>query len=74
MSRSSYSGDPLDGTVQYITERPELDDTGETVNVVDDRLDTEGEETITNVPVPEREPEKPDAVGQTTLDDWGWSA
>jgi len=74
MSRISYSGDPLDGTVQYITERPELDDNGETVDVVDDRLNAEGEETVTNVPVPENKPEKPDADGQTTLDDWGWSA
>ncbi|WP_324757052.1 hypothetical protein [Haloarcula montana] len=73
MSRSSYSGDPLDGTVQYITERPELDDNGETVDVVDDRIDAEGEERVENVPIPEDEPDRPDAGGQSTLDDWGWS-
>ncbi|WP_227015583.1 GntR family transcriptional regulator [Haloarcula sp. JP-L23] len=33
MSGASYDGDPLDGTVQYITERPELADGGETVDV-----------------------------------------
>lgn len=74
MSRSSYSGDPPDGTVQYITERPELDDVGETVDVVDDRVDAEGEATVENVPVPDGGRERPDTDGQTTLDDWGWSA
>ncbi|MFC6973627.1 hypothetical protein ACFQL1_01445 [Halomicroarcula sp. GCM10025709] len=72
MSRSSYSGDPLDGTVQWIGERPELDD-GETVDVVDDRIDAEGEERVENVPIPEDEPDRPDVDGQSTLDDWGWS-
>ncbi|NLV11901.1 MULTISPECIES: hypothetical protein [Haloarcula] len=33
MSGRSTSGDPLDGTVQSITERPELDDTGESDDV-----------------------------------------
>ncbi|EMA17204.1 hypothetical protein [Haloarcula amylolytica] len=33
MSGRSTSGDPLDGTDQCIAERPELDDTGETVDV-----------------------------------------
>lgn len=74
MSGASYSGDPLDGTVQYITERPELDDNGETVDVVDDRLDIEGEATVENVPIPDDGSEQPDRKGQTTLDDWGWSA
>ena len=74
MSGASYDGDPLDGTVQYITERPELDNRGETVDVVDDRLDADGEESVTNVPVPSNGPERPDTDGQTTLDDWGWSA
>lgn len=74
MSGASYDGDPLDGTVQYITERPELDDTGETVDVVDDRLDAEGEATVENVPVPDGGSDRPDTDGQTTLDEWGWSA
>ncbi|MFC6975793.1 hypothetical protein ACFQL1_15775 [Halomicroarcula sp. GCM10025709] len=69
MSRSSYSGDPLDGTVQYITERPELDD-GETVDVVDDRLDAQGEESVENVPIPKDELDKPDVDGQMKLSDF----
>ncbi|MCJ0619437.1 hypothetical protein JZX76_07920 [Haloarcula hispanica] len=74
MSGRSYSGDPLDGTVQYITERPELDDTGETIDVVDDRLDAKGEATVENVPVPDDGSERSDPEGQTTLNDWRWSA
>ncbi|EMA37905.1 hypothetical protein [Natronobacterium lacisalsi] len=35
-----------------------------------------GEERTENVPVPEEtdEVERPDVDGQTTLEDWGWSA
>lgn len=36
----SYDGDPVDGTVQYISEAPHRQDDGKTVDIVDDRLDT----------------------------------
>lgn len=72
MSGASYNGPALDGTVQFITERPELDeddqDDGETVYCTP--AEQPGEERTENVPVPEVEP---DAEGQTSLDDWGWS-
>ncbi|GGK74667.1 hypothetical protein [Haloarcula sebkhae] len=71
--RASYDGPALDATGQHITERPELDDSGETVDVVDDRLDADGEERVENVPHPNDGPERPDTDGQTTLDDWRWS-
>ncbi|WP_459191845.1 hypothetical protein [Halosimplex sp. J119] len=68
----SYDGDPLDGTVQYITEAPAWQGDGETVDVVDD---TElGEERTENVPIPDGGERSEDADGQTTLDEWGWSA
>jgi hypothetical protein len=69
----SYEGDALDGTVQYIGEAPHWQGDGETVDVVDD--EPIGTETTEGVPVlddPEVEP--PDAEGQTTFEDWGWSA
>jgi len=84
MSGASYSGSPLDCTYQYITERPALqDDDDDDV----DELDHEAEDVVyatdpeptgelrsENVPVPETPTETPDVDGQSTLDDWGWSA
>lgn len=69
MSGRSYDGPALDGTVQYIGEAPYWNGDGETVEVVDDSEC--GEETTENVPVPDG---RRDLEGQTTLDDWGWSA
>jgi len=71
MSGRSYEGDPIDGTYQPISEAPYWQGEGETVDVVDD---TElGEEQTENVPIPDGgTPE--DVDGQTTLEDWGWSA
>lgn len=66
----SYDGPPLDVRPQYITERPH--DEGETVAVVDAELDATGEVHSENVPVPRRPAKRPDVVGQTTWDDWGW--
>lgn len=71
MSGRSYEGPALDGTVQYISEAPHWQGEGETVDVVDDR--ELGEETVEGVPVPDGG-ERPDREGQTTLDEWGWSA
>ena len=72
MSGRSYSGPALDGSVQYITEAPAWQGDGETVDATDP--EPEGEETTENVPVPDDCPERPDIDGQTTFDDWRWSA
>ena len=72
-NRSVGDGVAIDGGYQHISEAPACtnDPDGETVKVVDD---TEvGEETTENVPVPDGG-ERPETTGQTTLDDWGWSA
>ena len=70
--RSVDDGVAIDGGYQHISEAPAYQDPdGETVDVVDD---TEvGKETTENVPVPDGG-ERPETTGQTTLDDWGWSA
>jgi len=73
----SYSGPPLDGTYQSISEAPHWQGDGKTVDVVDD--EPVGRESTTNVPIPVPEPdaepdlERPDRSGQTTWDDWGGS-
>jgi hypothetical protein len=82
MVERSYEGEPLDGTYQHITERPvqstadDSDDDpeetvapGETVYATDP--EPEGEVTTENVPMPG---DRPDVDGQSTLEDWGWSA
>lgn len=38
MPGHSYEGDPLDGTVQYITERPELEDEADEVEALQDEI------------------------------------
>lgn len=76
--RASYEGPALDGTVQYLSEAPFWRRDGETVDVVDDRVDA-GDERAENVPVPgedddvQEDVDRPDRDGQTTLDDWGRS-
>ena len=70
MSQRSYDGPALDGTVQHIGEAPFWAGKGETVDATD--REDPGEERTENVPVPEAE--KPDVDGQSTLEDWGWSA
>lgn len=65
----SYEGPALDGTVQYISEAPHWTDDGETVDIVDDELDSVGEESVEDVPVPDG-CDRPDTAGQTTWDDW----
>jgi len=69
MSRRSYDGPALDGRGQHISEAPFWQD-GETVDVVDDRLDADGETRVEDVPVPNGRERRPDATGQTTWDDW----
>jgi len=73
--RAVGDGVGIDGRVQQLSEAPYWqDDDGETVDVVDD---TEtGEISAENVPQPPQSPDerRPDADGQTTLDEWGWSA
>ena len=68
--KRSVDGVGVDATMQSISEAPHWQGDGETVDVVDDT--PVGEQTTEGVPVPEVE--RPDADGQTTLDDWGWSA
>jgi len=69
VSRRQYDGDPIDGTVQWITERPSIEDDADDIVYATDPEES-GQETTENVPVPQR----PDEAGQSTLDDWGWSA
>jgi hypothetical protein len=68
VTQRSYSGPALDGTVQFITERPELD-SEETVYATEP--EPAGEETTENVPIPDGG--RPEVDCQTTLADWGWS-
>jgi len=73
VSRRSYDGDALDHSWQYFHERPAAEeDTGETVYATDPNPD--GEETTENVPVPDGGQPSVDGDGQTTFEDWGWSA
>jgi hypothetical protein len=51
MARRAYDGDPLDGTAQYITERPELEEEADEVAYATDP-EPEGESTAENVPMP----------------------
>ena len=68
MATREYTGPAIDGTYQYITERPELENT-ETVYVTDP--EPAGEETTENVPVPGDAEAEGDLEGQTSLTDWG---
>ncbi|MXV62056.1 hypothetical protein GS429_08280 [Natronorubrum sp. JWXQ-INN-674] len=75
IGRREARGGSIDASIQYITERPELDEQADRVEYATEPEDV-GEERTENVPVPE-EPEtveRPDVDGQTTLEDWGWSA
>jgi hypothetical protein len=72
VSKRSYEGPSLDGSVQYLSEAPYWQGTGETVEVIDDA--PAGEETVEDVPSPDDGVTRPDETGQTTLDDWRWSA
>lgn len=81
MVERSYEGPELDGTYQHIAERPvqstdddqedDADDVepGETVYATDPEPD--GEQTTENVPMPG---DRPDVEGQSTFEDWRWSA
>jgi hypothetical protein len=67
----SVDGVGIDATYQHIADAPAYNDPdGETVAVVDDA--ETGETTVENVP--EVGPQRPDVEGQSTFDDWGWSA
>jgi hypothetical protein len=68
-ARRTYSGPALDGTVQHISEAPHWQDDGETVDVIDEDLDSAGEESVENVPVPDG-CDRPDTTGQMTLGDY----
>lgn len=65
-----YDGPALDGNEQYLSEAPHWQGDGETVEVVDDT--DAGEERTENVPTTTSR--SPEATGQSTFDDWGWSA
>lgn len=81
-----YDGPPLDGSgnLQYITERPELDERDDDVNELDREAATvvyatppepPGEERTEGEPVINADggdrSEGPDVNGQSTLADWG---
>jgi hypothetical protein len=74
VSSREYEGPAVDGTDQYLSEAPHWNDDGETVDVVDD--DPESEVSAENVPMPPSSPDerRPDVDGQSTWDDWRWSA
>ncbi|QCC57348.1 hypothetical protein [Natrinema thermotolerans] len=70
----TYSGDPIDGTVQHISERPALEDEADDVVYATDPEDA-GEERTEGVPdlsesESDDEPERPVVKGQTTLPEW----
>ncbi|QRV14201.1 hypothetical protein JMJ58_14795 [Haloterrigena salifodinae] len=71
----SYSGDPIDGTYQHISERPSLEDEADDVVYATDP-EAVGEERAENVPTTTdreeepAEPERPVVKGQTTLLEW----
>lgn len=71
VSQRAYDGPALDGTFQSISEAPYWQGEGETVDVVDDtelgEITTEGEPDIGS-------DKAPDVDGQSTWEDWGWSA
>ncbi|SFS62715.1 hypothetical protein [Halostagnicola kamekurae] len=75
IGRRSYSGSSIDVTYQSITERPELEEQAEKVEYATDPEDI-GEERTEGIPkIPDdQEVERPDVDGQTSFDDWGWSA
>lgn len=79
MSGREYEGPAIDGTVQYISERPAAlgGDDGETVDATDS---ADGEMEVEAVPeLGDADSEdragvhRPDTMGQTDLDDWGCS-
>lgn len=75
IGRREARGGAIDATVQYINERPELDEQAEKVEYATDPEDV-GEERTEGVPEisTDQEVERPDVDGQTSFDDWGWSA
>ena len=68
MAGRDYDGPAVDGTVQYLGEAPYWQGEGETVDIVDDT--GTGEVTTEGVDL---DPQ-PETDGQTTLDEWEWSA
>ncbi|OVE83210.1 hypothetical protein [Natronolimnobius baerhuensis] len=74
--RREARGVSIDATYQSITERPELEKQAEKVEYASDP-EPQGEERTEGVPEIDSEGddvERPDVDGQTTLEDWGWSA
>jgi len=71
MGGRKYDGPAVDGTVQYITERPELDKQAEDIIYATDPEDG-GEIATEGVPegVPKGEVQGPDEPGQATLDEF----
>lgn len=71
----SYDGDPIDGTVQHISERPSLEEDADDVVYATDPSEG-GEENTENVPDitdpsdADDGPERPVVKGQTTLPEW----
>ncbi|MDJ1430448.1 hypothetical protein [Halostagnicola sp. A-GB9-2] len=73
--RRSYSGTSIDATYQAITERPELDKQAESVEYATDP-EPVGEERTEGVPEigDDQDIDRPNVDGQTSFEDWGWSA
>ena len=73
MTRRSYEGPDLDGTVQYISEAPVWSADGETVDAPGDDTRDAGTEAIENVPSPDDDRSPETTYGQNSLDEFGWS-
>ena len=73
--RTVGDGVGVDATYQYITERSSLEEEADDVVYATDP-EPAGGVNSENVPEPPRTPDerRPDVDGQTTLDDWRWSA
>ncbi|MFB6297272.1 MAG: hypothetical protein ABEH56_01995 [Salinirussus sp.] len=75
MPGHSYEGPALDGTVQHLSEAPYWQGEGETIAASDDDQEN-GDISAENVPTPpaDADDRRPDVKGQSTLEDWRWSA
>jgi len=71
--RDVGDGVGIDATYQYITERPALEEEADDVVYATDP-EPAGDASAENVPRPPQTPDerRPDADGQTTLDEFFW--
>lgn len=70
MSSRNYTGPPIDGGYQHISERPSLEEQAEDVVYATEK--PTGEERTEGVPsiAEDDEPARPPVPGQTTIGEW----